>query len=149
MDDASRGDLWAVQCDLWFWGEVRSSNLLHSTRENAVPFGRAFSLGKRTNPLHDGVGVWMMHRGVIYGPFNVIYGFGAALMCWLLLRKPYKNWQIFLGHFLLVNVQIPFTMKEASILVEAARKISYSGVVDAARGTQIAVGSVISKNPKR
>lgn len=40
-------------------------------------------------------GVWMTHRGVIYGPFNVIYGFGAALMCWLLLRKPYKNWQIF------------------------------------------------------
>ena len=46
--------------------------------------------------LETGVGVWMMHRGVIYGPFNVIYGFGAALMCWLLLRKPYKNWQIFL-----------------------------------------------------
>lgn len=41
-------------------------------------------------------GVWMTHRGVIYGPFNVIYGFGAALMCWLLLRKPYKDWQIFL-----------------------------------------------------
>lgn len=40
-------------------------------------------------------GVFMLHRGVIWGPFNVIYGFGAALMCWLLLRKPYNNWQIF------------------------------------------------------
>lgn len=40
-------------------------------------------------------GQWMLHRGVIYGPFNVIYGFGAALMCWILLRKPYKDWQIF------------------------------------------------------
>lgn len=43
-----------------------------------------------------GTGEWMLHRGVIYGPFNVIYGFGAALMCWVLLRKPYENWQIFL-----------------------------------------------------
>ncbi len=40
-------------------------------------------------------GIWMVHRGVIYGPFNVIYGFGAALMCWVLLRKKYNNWQIF------------------------------------------------------
>lgn len=47
------------------------------------------------------------------------------------------------------RTKIPFTMEEASILVEAARKISYSGVVDAARGTQIAVGSVMSKNPRR
>lgn len=45
--------------------------------------------------LATGDGVWMMHRGVIYGPFNVIYGFGAALMCWVLLRKKYNNWQIF------------------------------------------------------
>ncbi len=42
-----------------------------------------------------GTGVWMLHRGVIYGPFNVIYGFGAAVMCWVLLRKKYNNWQIF------------------------------------------------------
>ncbi len=39
--------------------------------------------------------VWSLRRGVIYGPFNVIYGFGAALMCWALLRKPYKDWQVF------------------------------------------------------
>ncbi len=42
-----------------------------------------------------GTGVWMLHRGVIYGPFNVVYGFGAAVMCWVLLRKAYNNWQIF------------------------------------------------------
>lgn len=41
-----------------------------------------------------GEGVWMLHRGVIWGPFNVIYGFGAAMMCWILLRKKYNNWQI-------------------------------------------------------
>lgn len=45
--------------------------------------------------LATGSGVWMLHRGVIYGPFNVIYGFGAALMCWVLLRKKYNNWQVF------------------------------------------------------
>lgn len=45
--------------------------------------------------LETGTGVWMTHRGVIWGPFNVIYGFGAALMCWVLLRKKLENWQIF------------------------------------------------------
>lgn len=37
----------------------------------------------------------MLHRGVIYGPFNVIYGLGAVVMIWLLARKKYNNWQIF------------------------------------------------------
>lgn len=45
--------------------------------------------------LNTGTGVWMLHRGVIYGPFNVIYGFGAAIMCWVLLRRKYNNYQIF------------------------------------------------------
>lgn len=45
--------------------------------------------------LETGTGVWMTHRGVIWGPFNVIYGFGASLMCWVLLRKKLENWQIF------------------------------------------------------
>lgn len=45
--------------------------------------------------LETGTGVWMTHRGVIWGPFNVIYGFGAALMCWVLLRKKLETWQIF------------------------------------------------------
>lgn len=40
-------------------------------------------------------GEWMLHRGVIYGPFNIIYGFGAAVMCWVLLSRKYNNWEIF------------------------------------------------------
>lgn len=43
----------------------------------------------------------MLHRGVIWGPFNVVYGFGAAIMCWLLLRKKLENWQIFVYSALL------------------------------------------------
>ncbi len=46
--------------------------------------------------MNTGTGVWMLHRGVIYGPFNVIYGFGAAVLCWLLARKDLKIWQIFI-----------------------------------------------------
>lgn len=49
-------------------------------------------------------GIWMTHRGVIYGPFNVIYGFGAVIMIWVLLRKPLKNWQIVLYGALLGGV---------------------------------------------
>lgn len=49
-----------------------------------------------TTLVETGTGQWVLHRGVIYGPFNVIYGFGAALMCWLLIRRPFENWQIFL-----------------------------------------------------
>lgn len=45
--------------------------------------------------IETGEGVFMLHRGVIYGPFNVVYGFGAAVMIYLLLRKKYDNWQIF------------------------------------------------------
>ena len=45
--------------------------------------------------LTTGEWTWSLRRGVIYGPFNVIYGFGAVMMVWLLLRKPLKNWQIF------------------------------------------------------
>ena len=37
-----------------------------------------------------------LRRGVIYGPFNVIYGFGAVVLVYLLLRKPLKAWQIFI-----------------------------------------------------
>ena len=37
-----------------------------------------------------------LRRGVIYGPFNVIYGFGAVVVIYLLLRKPLKVWQTFL-----------------------------------------------------
>ncbi len=46
--------------------------------------------------ITTGEGGWMLHRAVIYGPFNLVYGVGAAVMCWLLLRKKYTNWQIFI-----------------------------------------------------
>lgn len=47
---------------------------------------------------------WTVRRGVIYGPFNVIYGFGAVVMVYLLLRKKYTNWQIFLYASLLGGI---------------------------------------------
>lgn len=37
--------------------------------------------------------VWSLRRGVIYGPFNIIYGFGAALMCLALVPKK-DNWKV-------------------------------------------------------
>lgn len=45
--------------------------------------------------VETGEGVFMLHRGVIYGPFNVVYGFGAAVIIYILLRRPHNNWQIF------------------------------------------------------
>lgn len=75
--------------------------------------------------LETGVGVWMTHRGVIYGPFNVIYGFGAALMCWILLRKPYKNWQIFLYSALTGGV-VEYLLSLGQELVLGTRSWDYS-----------------------
>lgn len=46
--------------------------------------------------LETGEWGFALRRGVIYGPFNVIYGFGAVVLIYLLLRKPLKNWQIFI-----------------------------------------------------
>lgn len=37
--------------------------------------------------LQEGSLVWELRRGVIYGPFNVIYGIGAVLMVFFLCRK--------------------------------------------------------------
>lgn len=54
--------------------------------------------------LGTGELVWSLRRGVIWGPFNVIYGFGAVIMVYLLLRKPYKKWQIFVYAALLGGV---------------------------------------------
>lgn len=54
--------------------------------------------------LGTGEIVWSLRRGVIWGPFNVIYGFGAVIMVYLLLRKPYKKWQIFVYAALLGGV---------------------------------------------
>lgn len=38
--------------------------------------------------------VWKYRRGVIYGPFNVIYGFGAVVLVKLLLSKERKWYEI-------------------------------------------------------
>ncbi len=78
--------------------------------------------------LETGVGVWMMHRGVIYGPFNVIYGFGAVLMCWLLLRKPYKNWQIFL-YSALMGGAVEYLLSLGQELVIGTRSWDYSNQI--------------------
>jgi len=77
--------------------------------------------------LETGVGVWITHRGVIYGPFNVIYGFGAALMCWLLLRKPYKNWQIF-AYSALMGGAVEYLLSLGQELVLGTRSWDYSNL---------------------
>lgn len=43
---------------------------------------------------YEGIIVWEYRRGVIYGPFNVIYGFGAVIITKLLLSKDYKWYEI-------------------------------------------------------
>lgn len=46
--------------------------------------------------IYRGEFVWRLHRGVIYGPFNVIYGFGAVVMVVLLVRDKDKWYHTFL-----------------------------------------------------
>lgn len=46
------------------------------------------------------------------------------------------------------EVQIPLAMEEFNGLVMAAKKFKYSDYINQARGTQTAVGSVLSKNTK-
>ncbi len=72
-------------------------------------------------------GVWMRHRGVIYGPFNVIYGFGAALMCWFLLRKKYNNWQIF-GWSALLGGIVEFMLSYLQETFTQTTSWDYSGM---------------------
>lgn len=43
--------------------------------------------------------------------------------------------------------KIPLTMEEVGVLVEGARKVWYSKVIDSARGTLVANASAMSKNP--
>ncbi len=46
------------------------------------------------------------------------------------------------------DVRIPLSMEELNGLVMAAKKFKYSDYINQARGTQTAVGSVLSKNAK-
>lgn len=51
--------------------------------------------------IQDGSIFWEVRRGVIYGPFSPIYGFGAVIMTLFLAEKDYKWYQILLyGSFL-------------------------------------------------
>lgn len=46
--------------------------------------------------MNDGTIFWEYRRGVIYGPFNPLYGVGAVLLTYFLLRKPLSNFKTFL-----------------------------------------------------
>ncbi len=46
--------------------------------------------------INNGEWFWEYRRGLIYGPFNPLYGFGAMLLVYLLLRKPLSNLKTFL-----------------------------------------------------
>lgn len=77
--------------------------------------------------METGTGIWMLHRGVIYGPFNVVYGFGAAVLCWLLVRDNLKNWQIFLLSAIAGGV-VEFVVSYLQELVTHTRSWDYSGL---------------------
>ena len=46
--------------------------------------------------INNGTWFWEYRRGLIYGPFNPLYGFGAMILVWLLLRKPLSNLKTFI-----------------------------------------------------
>lgn len=49
-----------------------------------------------THYLDNGSIFWEYRRGVIYGPFNPLYGAGAVLFTWLLLRNDRRWWETIL-----------------------------------------------------
>lgn len=53
------------------------------------------------------------------------------------------------GKVVQARTKIPLTMEELNILVEGARKVKYSAVIDAARGVQAGVASSLSKHPDK
>lgn len=53
---------------------------------------------------HFGHMIFEYRRGVIYGPFNVIYGFGAVVMVIVLLKKEYKWYETFINGFFLGGI---------------------------------------------
>lgn len=71
--------------------------------------------------------------------FGYYYGWGAIEA----VKRGYVEGRHDDGSF----HKIPLTLEEVSEYVEAARKVWYGKVVDSSRGTQIAAGSVLSKNP--
>lgn len=59
-------------------------SVIGSVYEELYTFIRCF--------LRDGSIVWSLRQGVIYGPFNIIYGFGAVIMIVCLYPKK-DNWK--------------------------------------------------------
>lgn len=46
--------------------------------------------------ITTGTPVWELRRGVIYGPFNIIYGMGAVALVLMFGNKKYPKWKTFL-----------------------------------------------------
>ncbi len=54
--------------------------------------------------LRTGDVVWELRRGVIYGPFNPLYGLGTVLLVYLLVKPNYSNIKTFIFGGLLGGV---------------------------------------------
>ncbi len=54
--------------------------------------------------LRNGDIFWESRRGVIYGPFSPIYGVGAVIICYLLLKNKLTDMQVFLYSTLIGGV---------------------------------------------
>lgn len=47
---------------------------------------------------------YRLHRGLVFGPFNPVYGIGAIVLTFLLCKKKYKPYQAFLISFLAAGI---------------------------------------------